>query len=251
MRALEYWACQYKRTWRGSLVSSFLNPVLFLAAMGVGLGSLVDKRGGSDLDVRYLVFLAPGLLAATAMQTAANESTFPVMAGIKWVRTYHAMVATPLRPLDVLLGHLTYIALRLLLAATVFLGVMVAFGAGRSPAVLFAVPASVLTGMAFAAPFAAFAATQDNDTSFALLMRFLVVPMFLFSGVFFPVAQLPAALRPVAYATPLWHGVALCRSLALGTGTIAGALGHVVFQLVFVVGGIAAGAATYRRRLVP
>jgi lipooligosaccharide transport system permease protein len=251
LRSFSYWAYQYKRTWRGGLTSTFLNPVLFLAAMGVGLGSLVNKNGQAHLGgVHYLTFLAPGLLAASAMQTAAQESTFPVMGAIKWIRTYHAMLATPLRVIDVLVGHLAWMAVRLVLVASSFLIVMAAFGATKSWDVVLAVPAAVLTGMAFAAPIAAFAATQENETYFNAIFRFMVIPMFLFSGTFFPVSQLPAALRPVAYITPLWHGVDLCRTLALGTASVGRSLLHVAYLSAWLGAGVVAAQAAYRRRLV-
>jgi lipooligosaccharide transport system permease protein len=253
LRSFAYWAYQYKRTWRSSLTSSFLNPILFLAAMGVGLGSLVNKNAGSSArlgGVGYLTFLAPGLLAASAMQTAAQESTYPVMGAIKWIRTYHAMLATPLRIVDVLVGHLAWIAVRLLLVTTVFVAVMTAFGATRSWTVLFAIPAAVLTGMAFSAPIAAFAATRESDASFAAIFRFLVIPMFLFSGTFFPVSQLPALLRPLAYVTPLWHGVDLCRDLALGRVPLGRTVLHVAYLLVWVGAGGVLALGAFRRRLV-
>jgi lipooligosaccharide transport system permease protein len=251
LRSFFYWAYQYKRTWRGGLTTTFLTPVLFLAAMGVGLGSLVNKHGQAQLGgVRYLTFLAPGLLAASAMQTAAQESTFPVMGAIKWIRTYHAMLATPLRVIDVLVGHLAWMAVRLLLVSATFVIVMAAFGATGSWEVVLAVPAAVLTGMAFAAPIAAFAATQENETYFNAIFRFMVIPMFLFSGTFFPVSQLPAVLRAIAYATPLWHGVDLCRTLALGRATLGRSVLHVAYLLAWVVAGVIAGASAFRRRLV-
>jgi len=251
VRAFEYWAYQYRRTWRGSMVASFLNPVLFLLAMGLGLGSLVDRghRAASLGGSQYLVFLAPGLLAATAMQMAGAESTYPVMASVKWVRQYFAMLATPLRTIDVLAGHLLYVAARLALATTVFLGVMAAFGATRSWLALLAVPAAVLTGMAFAAPIMAWAVTMQSDGGFVPLFRFVLIPMFLFSGTFFPVSQLPAGIRPVAYVTPLWHGVALCRSLALGHITAVALAVHLAVLGGLVVAGVVAGSVTYRKRL--
>jgi lipooligosaccharide transport system permease protein len=252
VRSLEYWAYQYKRTWRGSIVSSFLQPVLFLAAMGLGLGSIVNRHGATVQrlgGVDYVVFLAPGLLAATAMQVGAAESTYPVMAAIKWLRTYHAMLSTPLRIVDVLVGHLLWIAFRVLLAVTVFLLVMAAFGATRSWTAVLAVPAALLTGMAFVTPIVAYAATQERDIGFSAIFRFGIMPMFLFSGTFFPVSQLPAAVRPLAYATPLWHGVDLCRTLSLGDASALPTLGHVCYLVAFVVAGTWAAAATYRRRL--
>ena len=250
LRAFEYWVFQYKRTWRGSVVSTVLFPVLFLASMGIGLGTLVDSGASKGVDGHpYLVFLAPGLLAATAMQTGVAESTYPVMGAIKWIKTYHAMLATPLGVLDVLVGHLLYIAARVLLGSVVFLAVMAAFGAVDSPLGLLTLPAAVLTGMAFSAPVVAFAAINENDSGFAMLMRFVITPLFLFGGVFYPVRQLPLVLEQVAYLTPLWHGVALSRGLALGEVSMAAALGHALYLCAWIAGGTWVAARNYRRRL--
>ena len=183
------------------------------------------------------------------MQTAMGESTYPVMASVKWLKTYQAAAATPLRPADVFAGHLLFTTMRLAMNCTIFLAVMAAFGAVRSPWVIAALPVAVLTGLAFAAPIEAFAVTREKDQSFAMLFRFGMIPMFLFSGTFFPVTQLPAWIRPVAYVTPLWHGVALCRELSLGTATPASALGHVAYLLAVAGIGVVIGARTYRRRL--
>jgi lipooligosaccharide transport system permease protein len=253
VRSLQYWVYQYKRTWRGSLLSSTLNPVLFLAAMGLGLGSLVDKSAHSSArlgGVNYLTFLAPGLLAAAAMQTAANESTWPVLASIKWRRTYHGMLATPLRVGDVMAGHLLWIAFRVTITCVIFLGVMAGFGATASWTALFVVPAGLLTGVACAAPMMALAATVENDQALAAFFRFVVIPMFLFSGTFFPVSQLAAWLRPIAYITPLWHGVDLCRSLALGRAPLPLTTVHVVYLATWAVAGGFLATFAYRRRLV-
>jgi lipooligosaccharide transport system permease protein len=253
LRSFEYWLFKYRRTWRGSLVSSFANPLLFLAAMGVGLGSLVDHSAGAARlgGVDYLSFIAPGMLAAAAMKVAASEATYPVMASIKWIKMYPAMLATPLEVEDVLVGHLAWMAVRLGLTSTGFLLVMAVFGALHSPLALLALPAAVLVGMAFAVPIAGYAATQTNDSGFALLFRLGIVPLFLFSGVFFPVDGLPALLRPLAYLTPLWHGVDLCRGLTLGHGlTLTAAAVHVGYLVAWVAGGFALARATYRRGLV-
>lgn len=253
VHVLESMLTRYKRTWRGTVFSSFLSPLLFLLAMGVGLGKLVDKGHGSSAGlggVTYLAFIAPGLLAATAMQTAATESTWPVLGGIKYLKTYHAMLATPVRVIDVVSGHLCWVALRLIASSAIFLGVIVAFGAAESPLVVLALPAAILTGMAFAAPISAFSASRENDAAFAALMRFAILPMFLFSGTFFPVSQLPAALRPVAWATPLWHGVELSRGLALGRLGAVPAVAHVAYLVLWVVVGIGLARWAFRRRLV-
>jgi len=126
---------------------------------------------------------------------------------------------------------------------------MAAFGAVQSAWVIAALPVCVLTGLAFAAPIEAFAITQDKDTTFSLLYRFGLIPLFLFSGTFFPVTQLPAWIRPVAYATPLWHAVALCRGLSLGTTNVAAALGHVAYLAALALVGVLVAQRNYRRRL--
>ena len=250
LRALRYWAYQYKRTWRGSITTSFLYPVLYLAAMGLGLGTLVDRHSGLVDHVHYLVFLAPGLLASTAMQIGGNEATYPVMAAIKWMRTYYAMLASPLRVIDVLIGHLGWIAVRLVTVTVIYVAVMAAFGTVLSAWVVVAVVAAVLTGIAFAAPIAAYAATQDTDTAFSTIYRMVLIPLFLFSGTFFPVSQLPRWLQYVAYATPLFHGVSLCRDLTLGQLHPAADPLHALYLLALAGFGLWAAKKTYDRRLV-
>ena len=250
VREFRFWLTDYRRTWRGTIYSSVLNPVLFLGAMGLGLGTLVNKHGTAHLGgVSYLVFLAPGLLAATAMETGIGECTYPILGSVKWNRTYQAAVASPLRPGDVFHGHQLFVTMRLLMNCAIFLAVMTAFGAARSPAVIAALPAAVLTGLAFAAPVEAWAITRNKDSGFAVVYRFVLIPLFLFSGTFFPVTQLPAWIRPVAYLTPLWHGVALCRGISLGTLTAGSAILHVGYLTAFVAAGLLAGQRTYRRRL--
>ncbi|OFW53713.1 MAG: hypothetical protein A2146_02705 [Actinobacteria bacterium RBG_16_67_10] len=216
-RVLEANARVYRRTFRGSVVSTFLNPVLFLLAMGVGLGKLVDAGSGeASLTIPYLTFLAPGLLAATAMTTAAGDSAFPVMAGIKWRKTYDAVLATPLGVRDLVGGHLGWIAIRLVFVTLVYSGVMAAFGATTVVEGLVSVLPAVLTGLAFAALVTAYTSRIKDEQWLSNLFRFGITPLFLFSGTFFPITQLPGWIQPVAYATPLWHGVSLCRGLALG-----------------------------------
>ncbi|MFW6203477.1 MAG: ABC transporter permease [Actinomycetota bacterium] len=250
-RALQFWLMSYRRVWRGSLVSGFLAPVLYLSAMGYLLGPLVDSgtRGGIP-GVEYLAFVAPGILAAQAMQTAVSESTFAVLAAIKWRRQYLAMLATPLGVPDVLVGHLVFVLLRVAMTSTVFLGVAVALGAIRTWWAVLMLPVAVLCGLAFAAPVFAFAGTQSDGQGFNVLFRFIIMPMFLFSGTFFPIDQLPGVLEPVAWATPLAHAVALCRDLALGTATGAAAALHVGYLLVWIVVGYRFALASFRRRLV-
>lgn len=252
LRAWSYFPRAYARTWRASIAATFVNPTLYLLAMGVGLGSFINNsRGGATVlhHVSYLHFVAPGLAASAAAVAAANESMFPIMGAIKWQKTYYAMLATPLRVVDVLIGHLTWIAVRIAMAVTAYLIVMAAFGTTPSFEAIGILPVGILTGTAFATPLVAFAATQDSDGSFSLVFRLGIIPVFLFSGIFFPLSQLPSGIRAIAYLTPLWHGVALCRPLAYGHVTAAGLAGHLAYLVAVTVAGGVAALYTFRRRL--
>jgi lipooligosaccharide transport system permease protein len=250
-RAYEYQLLAYRRTWRGSLFNSFFSPTMFLLAMGVGLGSYIDRSSGGATGVPYLAFIAPGLLAATVMQTAASESTFPIIAGFVWQKTFHAMYATPLAPREIALAQLAWSATRITLVGAIFVFVILLFGAVRSPLAVLAIPVATLTGLAFATPIVAFAATQKTMNKFSYLFRFGITPLFLFSGTFFPIEQLPAAIQPLAWLTPLYHGVALCRALALGTigADPAIALVHLAVLIGFIVAGLVATMVTFEHRL--
>jgi lipooligosaccharide transport system permease protein len=248
LRPLEFFFVQYTRIWRGSAVSSVVTPVVYLLALGVGLGTFVDRSTDLSGDVTYLEFVAPGLMAATAMQIASFEASWPVLSAIKWDRQYHAMLATPLRVRDVMLGHQAFFAFRLLLTATIYFVVIAAFGAVESPLGVLAIPVTLLVGLAFTTPTAAWAAHTESDASFVAIFRFVILPMFLFSGTFFPISTLPTPLEVLAWFTPLWHGVTLCRDLTLGTVS-ADDLLHLAYLLAFVTVGVLAARYTYRKRL--
>ena len=235
-----YWVTVYRRTWKGSVITSFLMPFLYLTAMGVGLGGFVDDNAGPQaLDgISYLAFIAPGLLAVTAMQTAVFETTYPVMGAFKWHRVYFSMAATPLRVADIVGGQLAFAVFRILLTCTVFLGVLAAYGAldnvvGGIGAVLVV----VLLGAAYAAPMMAITSRMKSESGFALVFRLGLLPMFLFSGAFFPISQLPDAIAWLAMATPIWHGVELTRMLTLGSVDGVAALGHLSYLVVVLLVG--------------
>jgi lipooligosaccharide transport system permease protein len=249
-RAFRCWLTVYRRIWRSSIYSSVLGPLFYLGALGFGLGSLVDAHGTASLGgVSYLAFVAPAILASSAMSSAMEEASYPVFGSVKWNKIYIGAQASPLRPADIYRGHLMFMVMRIAMNAAVTTAFICAFGAARSPLVVLAWPVAVLTGLAFAAPIAAWAVTVKAEYSFAYLFRFGMMPLMLFSGTFFPLSQLPGWLRALAYATPLWHGVALCRALSLGRADLPGALGHVAYLAVLAAAGIWAGARTYRRRL--
>jgi lipooligosaccharide transport system permease protein len=251
LRVFERDARVFRRLWRGAVFSTIVQPLLFLGAIGLGLGDFVDEgpsaatlQGGS-----YLAFVAPGLLAASAMQTAAGNSLWQIMAGAKWLGFYHGMVASPLRPTDVYVGHVLWTGARVAMGAATFLVVAGVLGALQSPLALLALPAAVLCGVAFAAPIAAYSATCESDLPFSLVMRLGIIPLFLFSGTFFPLEQLPTVVRPVAWVTPLWHGVELCRSFTTGEVDLAAGIGHIVVLTGFAAAGLWWGRRAFTRRL--
>jgi len=249
-RKLEHSMLVYRRVWRGTFFGTLVSPVLYLTAMGVALGSLVPTMttfGG----VPYIVFLAPGLVAAQAMQTGTQESSWPLFAGFKWNKTFEAMIGTPQDVRDIVVGHLYWLIVRIGIVTGVFLIVAFLFGAITSPTAILAWPAAILTGVAFGMPMAAWTATQRTEQSFAIIFRFIITPLFLFSGVFFPITQLPSAIQWLAWFTPLYHGVALTRSLALGTDLDPVRL---LINTAVLLGLVAIGTLiafrTFRRRLV-
>ena len=252
VRQYDYWRTLYARTWKGTLVTSFLMPLLYLAAMGVGLGSFVDDNNGSQAlgGATYLQFIGPGLLAATAMQTAIFEATYPVMSGIKWQRFFYSMIATPLRPADVAYGNLAFIAFRAVTTCTVFAVIIALFGGMQSWLGVLTIPVALLVGMAYATPVFALTARMMSETGFTLVFRFGMIPMFLFSGAFFPVSQLPDVIEWLAYLTPLWHGVELSRGFGLGDIGLAEVLGHTAYLLVWFLAGLRLAVAGLTRRLV-
>jgi lipooligosaccharide transport system permease protein len=250
LRAYEHWLAQYRRVWRGTIGTSLVNPVLYVTALGVGLGTIVDQTQNAPGGVPYLDYVAPGLLAAAAMQTATIESSWPVMAAIKWSRVYYAMIATPLTERDAFVGHQLFVITRVFTSAAAYLAIIAAFGAVESWLGILVVPVAVLIGTAFSMPMAALAARIEDDRTFVTIFRFAVVPMFLFSGTFFPVSQLPLGFELVAYATPIWHGVELCRMLTLGTVELWLALGHTAYLLAWTLVGFELARRSYRRRLL-
>ncbi|GAB3435906.1 ABC transporter permease [Actinophytocola sediminis] len=239
----------YRRNWRSTVVSSVVQPVLFLLALGFGLGSQVQPSEATD-GLRYVVYLAPALLVATAAQIAAFECTYPILSGFKWQRTYLAIAASPVSPAQILGGHLTWVAIRLTSSGAAYLVVAAVLGTLTGPGVLVTLLVAVLTGMAMAGPIAAFSATVESEgQQFNALFRFVVMPMTLFAGAFFPVEQLPAWLRPIAWITPVWHGTEVGRDAAFGTLEWLPTLGHVAFLVAMFLGGAALAARNYRRRL--
>jgi len=243
-------ALAYRHKWYASIFLNFLQPTLYLAAMGLGLGRLVDASGALlPGGVSYLTFLGPGLLAATCMQTASFESSWPINDRMIWHRNYEAIASTPLGVVDIVAGELMWIAVRLVSVATAFAVVLCLFGAVRPLPALAAVPGAVLTGLAFSAPIMALAGYLKDGNGFNILFRFIITPLFLFSGVFVPVTRFPHLLQTAAAFTPLFHGVELTRGVALSTVTVETAAIHVLFLLVLLAIGVRAAVWTFGRKL--
>ncbi|MDT4939725.1 MAG: lipooligosaccharide transport system permease protein [Pseudonocardiales bacterium] len=248
--AFAYWLLRYRRIWRGTIVISVANPALFLIAMGAGLGKLVDHHDSSYLHGHsYLAFLAPGLLAAAVMQTAYLESAGPVHTSARRHGNYRAALATPLAPTDLLLGHLAFIAFRIATSALAFVvvaGALRAVPPSRLPEVW---ASAVLTGLAFAAPVAAWAVGVERPAVLTAGFRFVIMPMYMFAGTFFSAEQLPNWLHAVVVCTPLYQGVELCRTFGLGTATAIGTLGHVAYLVALATAGVVAGRRRYTAEL--
>jgi lipooligosaccharide transport system permease protein len=225
-----------RRTWL-AFISGFFEPVFYLIAMGQGLGSLVGALPGPDgTPISYAAFIAPGLLAASAMNGAVFDSTYNVFFKLKYGRLYDAMLATPLGPVDIALGEIGWALIRGGLYALGFLSVMGAFGLLVSPWALLALPAALMVAFAFAA--VGMAATsymrswQDFD-----LVTLVILPMFLFSTTFYPLSVYPRWLQIVVECMPLFHAVELMRGLTTGAVHL-GMLGHAAYFLVMIVVGV-------------
>jgi lipooligosaccharide transport system permease protein len=245
---VESYLIWYRRNWRASAVTSVAQPLLFLLAMGFGFGSQVEP-GAATGGLRYVVYLAPALLVATTANRATLEAAYPVLTGFKTQSKYQPVAATPVTPAQIALGLLAWTVLRLALFGLVYLAVAAALGALTGPAVLLALVAAVLTGMVFAAFVVALTATLKSDWPFNALIRFVLLPMALFAGVFFPVDVLPAGLRPVIWATPMWHGTELARGWTFGGLDLWPALGHLAYLAALLAAGTWLCCRFFRRRL--
>jgi lipooligosaccharide transport system permease protein len=232
----------YRRTWM-ILVSGFFEPLLYLLGVGFGIGSLVGSvatEGGRV--VPYAVFVAPALMASSAMNGAIYDSTFNFFFKLKYAKIYDGVLATPVAPADVARGEIAWALIRGTLYAIAFLVVMVALGLVASPWAVLAVPASILLGFSFAAMGCAATTFMRSWQDFDLV-QLVLLPLFLFSATFFPITVYPAAMRLVVELSPLYHGIHLIRGLT--TGAVGWGL---LVDMAFVAGlGLAAMAITSRR----
>ena len=200
--------------WTGIvLFAAVVNPTLYLVSIGIGVGSLIDANKGVN-GVSYLTFLAPALLASAAIQGSSDEVIFPVMAGFKWERTFFGMRSTPLTARQISLGILLAAMFRTIVSVVIYWIVLYFFGALESETAWLAMPAALLAGAAMGAVMLALAAKIENENFFFTLVgRFVMIPMFLFSGTFYPLTQMPVFLQVFGWISPLWHATELGRYL--------------------------------------
>ncbi|WP_235997781.1 ABC transporter permease [Aestuariimicrobium ganziense] len=226
-------------------------PLFYLVALGVGLGALVSANGQTVDGVSYLVFVAPAVMVATIVAAASGELTYPVMAGFRWRRTYYGPAATPVTPAQISLGHLLAVTLRFVAQAIVFWLFMLAFGATSSPWSWLTVPIAALSAVAFGAPLQAYAATLKRDgMAFNFVQRFIVMPMMLFSGTYFPLSTMPTYLQWIGWISPVWHGTQLARWASYGLREPAWlVVVHVLVLVTMAVVGAALSCRFYTRRL--
>lgn len=201
------------------LLTAIGNPLLYLYALGVGLATLVDSNLGAGAveGVSYLAFVAPALLCSAALTVAGEEFSYPMLLGYKWNPTFYGMNATPIQPAQIVNGIVISVTARMFVTCGCFYLFMLIFGAISSPAGFLVVFASVLTGVSFGAVLMGYVSTLTEDTGqIAMVMRFVILPMTLFSGTFFPLSVLPVYLQWIGWISPLWHGTELSRVFAYG-----------------------------------
>jgi lipooligosaccharide transport system permease protein len=237
-----------RRTWL-AVVSGFCEPLIYLAAMGLGFGALTGTVTGPDgAQQSYVAFVAPALLAASAMNGAVYDATFNIFFKLKYNRTYEAMLATPLGPIDVAIGEIAWALLRGGLYALGFFAVMLGMGLITSPWALLIVPAALVIAFGFAAVGMACTTFMRSWQDFDLV-QLALMPMFLFSTTFFPLAVYPGAVQVGVQCFPLYHGIEIMR--ALSTGAIDGSiLSHLAYFLVMAAVGLVVAARRLGRLLL-
>jgi len=218
----------YTKLYLSSLALNFVEPVLYLAALGLGLGAFVKAING----VPYIKFIAPGIIASSSMFAAIYECTYGTYVRMTFQKTFDAILATPINVEDLIAGELMWGATKSVIYGTIIMIVISAFGLVDSSFVLFIIPLLFVTGLIFAEISVIFVAIVPGIDSFNYFYTLLMTPMFLFSGIFFPLDNLPPAVLKVAFFTPLYHLVNICRSLAAGSPRV---IWDIVWVLVVAV----------------
>jgi lipooligosaccharide transport system permease protein len=254
IRVVGWHLATFRRLWKANVLSTFIQPMLYLLGLGVGVGSLVDRHSSNASALgtsSYVAYVAPGMLITVAMSLGANESLWPIMGNLKWQRGYHGIAATPLEARDIVLGHALWIAVRSAIAATCVAIALACFPQTRAWGLLPSVLVSMTIGVAFAMPIMAYSIVAKEDSRFAAVNRFFVIPLFLFGGAFYPISKLPIAVQWFARFAPLWHGVVVARSFTSGHAELAGTVGHISYVAAWIVAGCVVAVHNLRKKLYP
>jgi len=206
-------ATVYQRTWKLNILPNFFEPFLYLLGMGFGLGAYVSDMGG----VTYIDFIAPGLLATSIMWGATLETTYNVFVKMNYDRIYDGILTTPINPTDLALGELLWGATRGTIYGAAFFTILLAFGMGHYWSVLLVIPLLYLVGFLFATVGLLFTSVIREIELFNYFFTLFLTPLFLFSGIFFPMAELPVLVQTIAWFTPLYHAVEISRGLILNS----------------------------------
>lgn len=257
MLLVHFWEHQlwrFRKSFRATIVSGVMGPLMYLLGIGIGIGSQVDVESAGLPTGTYLEFVGPGLMAAAAMQLGASESLWQTSGSLRWRGNYVSVVATPLSIGQLFFGHVVWIGFRAFVGATFYLIVLALFGIPTQWEAVLAPLVGGLTAMAFAGPLSAYTGWTTSrggaDQSFPMILRLGIIPMYLFSGAFYPIDQLPAALEVLARVLPVWHGVELVRALVVGTElSLASSLGHLAVLAAYILVGTVLGARTFRLAL--
>jgi len=238
-----------RQSWWSSLAAGLASPTLFLFAIGAGLGSQIDDAELASLGVdSYLNYIGPGVLIVTAMQIAATESLWPTMGLLRWGGVYKAVLATPITSAELGVAHVLWLGLRAFVAGASFLVVLALAGAIGSWLGVFIAFVAVLVALAHAAPLVALTVGLEQENVYPMISRVVIFPLFLFSGAFFPVEDMPRAVGAFAKITPSWHGVELARHLATGDLGQADAV-HAGFLIVVCAAGLFLVQRQFRKHL--
>jgi lipooligosaccharide transport system permease protein len=241
--------------WLGAIISvSFGNPIIYLLAVGIGVGSLVDSNTGGNgiYGVSYITFLAPALLATAAIQAAMDETSFPTLEGFVWNKSFYGMNSTQLTAGQIVDGIMIAAFVRAFLTSAAYLVVLLAFGAVTIAAMPFLFLVASFAGMSFGAlMLAATSFVKEDDGFFAIVARFIVAPMFLFSGTFYPLEQMPLFLQWIGWISPLWHSTNFARSISFGL-EVPGWLMivHAAFLIISLVVGMIIARKQFASRLL-
>ena len=236
----------FRKYWKSALFPNFVEPLLYLGALGLGLGAFI-QQGGID-GQNYVTFIASGLLASTAMFSASFDSTFDTFVKLRFDRVYDAIITTPVNAEDVVAGEYLWSGTRTALYGTAYFLVLVAFGLISSPWAVLIPPTLLLIGIMFSVLGTLYTSLTHQIDYFSYYFTLVVTPQFLVAGIFFPVDGFPAPVPQLAWFTPLYHAVNVCRGLA--NGPSLGILADVAWIVVFTAALALVPIQIMRRRLI-